>query len=83
VEPKNYLGRFWVDSVVHDPAMLEYILKMVGAEKITFGSDYPFPLGDLSLGKFIEDMDLDQRTKEHIFHHATLAWLGLNKERFE
>ena len=83
VEPKNYLGRFWVDSVVHDPDMLEYILKMVGSEKITFGSDYPFPLGDLSLGKFIEDMDLNQQTKENIFHHATLAWLGLNKERFE
>jgi aminocarboxymuconate-semialdehyde decarboxylase len=83
VEPKNYLGRFWVDSVVHDPAMLEYILKMVGPEKITFGSDYPFPLGDLSLGRFIEDMNLDQPTKENIFHHATLAWLGLNKERFE
>jgi aminocarboxymuconate-semialdehyde decarboxylase len=83
VNPKNYLGRFWVDSVVHDPAMLEYMLKMVGSDKITFGSDYPFPLGDLSLGKFIEEMDLDSQTKEDIFHHATLAWLGLTKERFE
>jgi aminocarboxymuconate-semialdehyde decarboxylase len=83
INPKNYLGRFWVDSVVHDPMMLEYLLKMVGSKRITFGSDYPFPLGDLTLGKFIEDMQLEKETQEDIFHLATLQWLGLTKERFE
>ncbi|MEO5600344.1 MAG: amidohydrolase family protein [Cyclobacteriaceae bacterium] len=83
VQPKNYLGRFWVDSVVHDALMLEYVLKMVGPKKITFGSDYPFPLGDLEMGKFIEEMSLEKEIKENIFHHATLEWLGITKERFE
>lgn len=83
VHPKNYLGKFWVDSIVHDPLMLEYVLKILGSKKITFGSDYPFPLGDLELGKFIEEMELDQVIKEDIFHQASLEWLGLTKERFE
>ncbi len=83
VNPKNYLGKFWVDSIVHDPLMLEYVLKILGSKKITFGSDYPFPLGDLELGKFIEEMELDQVIKEDIFHQASLEWLGLTKERFE
>lgn len=83
VNPKKYLGRFWVDSVVHDPEILTYMVKKVGSARITFGTDYPFPLGDLQLGKFIEEADLDKKTKEDIFHHAALEWLGLTKERFE
>ena len=80
--PTNYLGRFWVDSVTHDPLMLEYVLKLQGSRRITLGSDYPFPLGDLEIGKFIEDMDLDKKIKEDIFHNAALEWLDLKKERF-
>jgi aminocarboxymuconate-semialdehyde decarboxylase len=82
IEPKKYIGQFWIDSITHDAPMLEYVLKMVGSKKITLGSDYPFPLGDLEIGKFIEDMPLDKSVKEDIFHHSTLAWLDLPKERF-
>lgn len=82
IEPKKYIGQFWVDSITHDAPMLEYVLKMVGSKKITLGSDYPFPLGDLEIGKFIEDMPLDKSVKEDIFHNATLEWLDLPKERF-
>lgn len=80
--PTKYLGRFWVDSVTHDPLMLEYVLKLQGSKRITLGSDYPFPLGDLEIGKFIEEMDLDKIVKEDIFHNAALEWLDLKKERF-
>ena len=83
VDPKQYLGRFWVDTVVHEAEMLEFMLKRVGSKRITFGTDYPFPLGDLELGKFIEDSDLENKIKEDIFHHAALEWLDLTKERFK
>jgi aminocarboxymuconate-semialdehyde decarboxylase len=83
VKPTKYLGQFWVDSVVHNADMLGFILKMIGSERITFGSDYPFPLGDLELGKFIEQTDLDRKIKDDIFHRAALEWLGLTKEQFE
>jgi aminocarboxymuconate-semialdehyde decarboxylase len=83
INPAKYLGRFWVDSVVHDEDMLKMILKMIGPKKITFGTDYPFPLGDLELGKFIEESDLDPETKKDIFYRAALEWLGSTKEQFE
>ncbi|MBX2945634.1 MAG: amidohydrolase [Cyclobacteriaceae bacterium] len=82
VNPRNYLGRFWVDSITHDPIMLEYVLKMVGPDKVVLGSDYPFPLGDLEIGKFIEDMNLDPSIKEDIFYKAPLQWLGVDNNRF-
>ncbi len=83
VNPRNYLGKFWVDSITHDPLMLEYVIKMIGADKIVLGSDYPFPLGDLEIGKFIEDMKLDTNIKEAIFYKGPLTWLGVDKERFD
>jgi aminocarboxymuconate-semialdehyde decarboxylase len=62
--------------------MLDYVLKLQGSKRVTLGSDYPFPLGDLEIGKFIEEMDLDKKVKEDIFHNAALEWLDLKKERF-
>lgn len=82
MNPRNYIGKFWVDSITHDPMMLEYVLKLQGSKKITLGSDYPFPLGDLEIGKFIEEMNLDPSIKEDIFCNSTLEWLGVSKERF-
>ena len=80
--PRTYLGKFWVDSITHDIDALEYILKMQGSKRVCLGSDYPFPLGDLEIGKFIEDSSLSQSVKEDIFCNATLEWLQLDKNFF-
>ncbi|MBY0436156.1 MAG: amidohydrolase, partial [Cyclobacteriaceae bacterium] len=63
--------------------MLDYVIKMIGSKRITLGSDYPFPLGDLEIGKFIEDAPFPKKVKEDIFCNATLEWLNLPKKRFE
>jgi len=78
VNPRNYLGKFWVDSITHDIDALKYILKMQGSKRVCLGSDYPFPLGDLEIGAFIEESDLSQHEIEDIFCNATLEWLGLD-----
>lgn len=82
VNPRKYLGKFWVDSITHDIDALEYILKMQGSNRVCLGSDYPFPLGDLEIGKFIEESGLNSFDKENIFHNATLEWLQLDKKNF-
>lgn len=80
--PRTYLGKFWVDSITHDIDALEYILKMQGSKRVCLGSDYPFPLGDLEIGQFIEDSKLSAAVKEDIFCNATLEWLQLDKKLF-
>ncbi len=82
VNPREYLGKFWVDCITHDPEMLEYILKTAGQDKVTLGSDYPFPLGDLEIGAFIEEMDLPKETVDDIFCNNILDWLKLEKSAF-
>lgn len=80
--PREYLGKFWVDCITHDIDALRYILKLQGSKRVCLGSDYPFPLGDLEIGKFIEDSDLSIEIKEDIFSTSTLEWLKLDKNKF-
>ncbi|MEZ5428224.1 MAG: amidohydrolase family protein [Pyrinomonadaceae bacterium] len=80
--PRHYLGRFWLDSLVHDPSMLDYLVKLVGSERIALGTDYPFPLGELEPGSLIESMPFDDETMRHLLHGAALEWLNLDKEEF-
>ena len=75
VSPRDYLHRFWYDSATHDAQLFRYIMDTVGEDKVCLGTDYPFPLGDLEIGKFIEEMDLSHQTKERIFFRNTLDWL--------
>ncbi len=80
--PREYLGKFWLDSLVHDQLMLKYLVKLIGADKIALGSDYPFPLGEAEPGKLIESSDFDEKTKAEMFHGAALKWLKLSEEKF-
>jgi len=82
VNPREYLGKFWVDSITHDERMLHYVLELQGSMRVTMGTDYPFPLGDLEMGKFIDEGNFTMQEKEDIFCNAALEWLDLKKEDF-
>lgn len=45
LEPKDAVRRFYVDSLVHSPAFLYAIIKIIGDDRILLGSDWPFPMG--------------------------------------
>ncbi|MEO8734163.1 MAG: amidohydrolase family protein, partial [Flavobacteriales bacterium] len=82
VPPSAYMGRFWLDSLVHDPAMLQHVVNLCGADKIALGTDYPFPLGELEPGKLINSMPWDDAQKEMLLSGAALKWLGLERGSF-
>ena len=76
VSPRHYLGKFWVDSLVHDASAMKYILEVMGEDNICLGSDYPFPLGEHAPGKLIEEMDLGNALTEKLLNQNALRWLG-------
>jgi aminocarboxymuconate-semialdehyde decarboxylase len=79
VSPSAYLGRFWVDSLVHDPQMLQVIIDMIGADKVALGTDYPFPLGELEPGVGIDSLDdADEPMRALLRSGSALAFLGLS-----
>ena len=77
VRPDKYLGRFWIDSLVHDPKSLHYILDVLGEDMICCGSDYPFPLGEHDPGKLIRENIQDDRVSQKLLYDNALRWLGL------
>jgi aminocarboxymuconate-semialdehyde decarboxylase len=80
--PRDYLGSFYVDSFVHDPAALRYLIDLVGANCVALGTDYPFPLGEHKPGSLIDSMGFDESMKEQLYSGTALEWLNLKREDF-
>ena len=81
--PRSYLAhgktpaRFYVDSLTHDPDSLRLLLKLFGAQRIAFGSDYPFPLGEAHPGKLIESLKPSPKEKAQLFSGTAADFLGI------
>jgi aminocarboxymuconate-semialdehyde decarboxylase len=78
VAPREYLGRFFVDSLVHDPEMLKFIISLYGEDKVALGTDYPFPLGELKAGELIEGMQFDKELRDKLLWKNAADWLGID-----
>jgi aminocarboxymuconate-semialdehyde decarboxylase len=44
--PSAYLGRFFYDTILHDPAILRWLADRVSVERLVLGTDYSFPPAD-------------------------------------
>jgi aminocarboxymuconate-semialdehyde decarboxylase len=75
VNPRDYIGKFWIDSLVHDPAAMQYILNLMGENHICLGSDYPFPLGEHHPGSLIESMNYSKTLTDKLLFQNALHWL--------
>jgi len=82
INPREYLDRIWVDSVVHDSQAMRYLIELMGAERIMLGSDYPFPLGEQKPGDMIERLNLPDADRQDLFHDTALRWLDMPLDTF-
>lgn len=44
VDPWAYVGQLVFDTITHDSAALEYLVRRVGAENVVMGTDFPFDM---------------------------------------
>jgi len=83
VNPKDYIGKIWVDSLVHDEKYLKYLCETMGSERVILGSDYPFPLGENTPGEMVEKTnEISHELKEKILYQNALEFLNIKKEKF-
>ncbi|MBA2664764.1 MAG: amidohydrolase [Bradymonadaceae bacterium] len=83
-EPRELFKRIYIDSLVHDPLILRFMVETFGSERIALGTDYPFPLGELVAGELIESInEFSPATKERLLSGTALEWLGKSRESFE
>ena len=77
VNPREYLGKFYVDSLTHDTEVLRTLIDLVGPDRIALGSDYPFPLGEKTPGAMIDGMGLTQEVKDWLMFESARQWLNI------
>ena len=82
VNPREYLSKIYLDTLVHDAPMLQFLVDLMGADRLALGSDYPFPLGELEPGKLIKETITDEATRARLLNGTALEWLGLDATQF-
>ncbi|RMJ28777.1 Amidohydrolase [Aspergillus sp. HF37] len=90
IAPSDHVAlnkNIWIDSLVHDPDLLEFLVKKIGSRRLVMGSDYPFPLGEVpeagrmlakdpALGGF-----LSWRERAEVLAGNALRFLNLHTDR--
>lgn len=47
--PSSYLRNIWFDTVLFDDTQLGHLIERVGPDRVSFGTDYAFDMGDYDL----------------------------------
>uniref|UniRef100_A0A7E4W4B2 2-amino-3-carboxymuconate-6-semialdehyde decarboxylase n=1 Tax=Panagrellus redivivus TaxID=6233 RepID=A0A7E4W4B2_PANRE len=80
--PREFNGKFWTDSLVHDPNALRLLIETVGKDKIILGTDYPFPLGELEPGKVVVDYhEFTPQDKDQLLWQNAISLLRLDASK--
>lgn len=72
--PLDLLRHIYVDSIVHGPLELQYLVKLLGAERIVLGSDIPFDMGTKDPDSLF-GASLSEHVRQHILagHHDLIV----------
>jgi len=46
--PTDYLRRIWYDCITYDLGALRYLISVVGADRVLFGTDWPHQVHDIA-----------------------------------
>ncbi len=82
INPRQYLNKFYVDSLVFDRHNLKFLIDLMGIDQIVMGSDYPFPLGESEPGTLVESLDISPQDKQKLLGGNTMEWLGIKTKTF-
>lgn len=64
--PSTYLRRFTYDTIAHSKPIMEFVISMVGADRVMIGSDYCFDMGYEQPIKFVDQLNLDPEQRKMI-----------------
>ena len=65
-KPSGYLKKLYFDTIVHSIAALQYLVKVVGADRVVIGTDYPMAMGDFDSVQKVMQLDLPAAERELI-----------------
>ena len=76
--PSAYLSRFYYDTITHDEKALRYVIDAAGAERVVFGTDWPYDMCQDWPASWIMGLEsLTRREKELILWRNLESLLGV------
>ena len=87
VAPREFLGKIWTDSLVHDNTALELLLEVIGEDRVMLGTDYPFPLGEVKIcdtfpGKVVQESRFEESIKRKVFWDNAVEFLNIDTTKY-
>jgi aminocarboxymuconate-semialdehyde decarboxylase len=76
--PSRYLKNLYFDNLVYRVDTVEYLKRVVGADHVLVGTDYPYTLGDWMSVEKIEQMNCTESEREAMLHGNARALLKLS-----
>jgi aminocarboxymuconate-semialdehyde decarboxylase len=76
--PSSYLERFCYDTITHAPAALRFLVDLVGAGQVMYGTDYPFDMAAGSLSDQLAGTALNPAAITRIAGRNALRVFGID-----
>ena len=74
--PGDYFKQLWFDTCSLSPESVEFTIRIAGADRVIFGTDYPFDIGDPEARRQMPALlRQDERTQAKIFSENVLSVL--------
>ncbi|MDR2006996.1 MAG: amidohydrolase [Acidaminococcales bacterium] len=75
--PAEYIRKnFFFDALTHNKAALAFLLQSVGADRVLFGTDFPYDMAEYDELEKIKALGEDEAVLRKIAGENALKWLG-------
>ncbi|MGZ8436379.1 MAG: amidohydrolase family protein [Candidatus Binatia bacterium] len=58
-KPSAYLKKMFFDTIVHSVVALDYLVRVVGADRVVIGTDYPMAMGEFDAVSKVKQLEID------------------------
>lgn len=79
--PSAYLRRFWYDTITHAPGPLRFLLDGVGADRVVYGTDFPFDMAGGPLAEQLAGIGLDPVDLARVAGTNAAALFGIGQQQ--
>jgi aminocarboxymuconate-semialdehyde decarboxylase len=76
--PSGYLKRLYFDTIVHSVVALQYLIAVVGADRVVIGTDYPMGMGDFESVQKITQLNLSAAERDQVLGANAARALNLS-----